>query len=170
ALQDEQWRRQVDERLLWLGYDGRRVRDIASAGACAGNGAGPPTPAGACGARAGHRCGAGLSTRALFAIADHCFGLEPLESMLRWAVKTAPCAQFAAGIAEAIPFRTGSIELMTAAGSLNYVRLDDFFSEAARVLTPDGVIVVYDFGPGRSFRQTPGLDDWFKEFTARYPL
>ncbi|MBV8708299.1 MAG: hypothetical protein JO028_14005, partial [Acidobacteriaceae bacterium] len=30
-------------------------------------------------------------------------------------------------------------------------------------------LVVYDFGPGRSFRDSTSLDQWFVEFTTRYP-
>jgi hypothetical protein len=29
--------------------------------------------------------------------------------------------------------------------------------------------VVYDFGPGRTFRASGGLDEWFEEFSTRYP-
>ena len=68
-----------------------------------------------------------------------------------------------------MPFAAHSFDLMTAAGSLNYVNLDRFFGEAARVLTPDGVLVVYDFSPGKTFRQGAGLEDWFAQFEERYP-
>jgi hypothetical protein len=37
------------------------------------------------------------------------------------------------------------------------------------VLMPGGVLVIYDFSPGKSFRDTAGLDDWFADFCARYP-
>ena len=74
-----------------------------------------------------------------------------------------------AGAAEAIPVHAGSIDLITAAGSLNYADLDLFFLEAARVLRADGRLLVYDFEPGRSFRDSTALDDWFRAFIARYP-
>ena len=114
-------------------------------------------------------CGAGLSTKALEGFAKARIGLEPVEGMLQWAAKVAPGAHFAAGSAEAIPLRDGGADLVTAAGSLNYARLDLFFPEAARVLRPGGVLVVYDFSPGRSFRDAAGLDEWFTEFYRRYP-
>jgi hypothetical protein len=44
-----------------------------------------------------------------------------------------------------------------------------FFREAARVLAPGGVIVVYDFSAGRTFRDSGALDQWFSSFVARYP-
>lgn len=114
-------------------------------------------------------CGAGVSTRALEGFARRCIGLEPVEAMLQWASTTAPFAAFVAGAAEAIPLRDRSVDLITAAGSLNYANLDLFFPEAGRVLTADGVLVVYDFSPGKTFRDTNGLDDWFSKFHYRYP-
>ncbi|HXK04156.1 MAG TPA: class I SAM-dependent methyltransferase [Verrucomicrobiae bacterium] len=114
-------------------------------------------------------CGAGVSTAALHGFARRAVGLEPMESMLRFAAKTAPFAAFLAGTAEAIPLQDSSADVVTAAGSLNYVDLDRFFPEALRVLKPNGVLVVYDFSPGRSFRGAPGLDEWFSGFFERYP-
>jgi hypothetical protein len=78
-------------------------------------------------------------------------------------------ADFVVGRAEAIPFREKSIDLITAAGSLNYADLDLFFPEEVRVLAPKALLVVYDFLPGRSFRDAAGLDEWFSNFTRRYP-
>src|SRR5215831_9523170 len=94
-------------------------------------------------------CGAGVSTKALSGFVRRCIGLEPVESMLKWAPMIAPLAEFAVGTAEAIALRDHSVDLITAAGSLNYADLNLFFVEAARVVTRDGVLVVYDFSPGR---------------------
>jgi SAM-dependent methyltransferase len=114
-------------------------------------------------------CGAGLSTRAMQGLADQCIGIEPAEPMLRAAATTAPGADFVAGRAEAIPLRARSVDLITAAGSLNYTDLPRFFQEAARILVPGGVVVVYDFSPGREFRDSGALAPWFSSFIARYP-
>jgi SAM-dependent methyltransferase len=109
-------------------------------------------------------CGAGVSTRALSVLADECIGIEPAEPMLRWTADVAPGARFAVAAAEALPFPDGCVDVITAAGSLNYADLARFFPEAARVLTHDGVLVVYDFSPGR-----PVGDTWFDRFMLRYP-
>jgi SAM-dependent methyltransferase len=114
-------------------------------------------------------CGAGLSTQPLGRLADLTFGVDVAETMLGWAASVAPDAHFAVGRAEALPVRSGSIGLITAAGSLNYADLDRFFPEAARVLEPGGVVVVYDFSPGRRFPDSSGLDEWFAAFMERYP-
>jgi len=108
-------------------------------------------------------CGAGLSTQALVSFADVAIGMEPVAAMLP---KT---LNFFAGTAEAIPVMNASVDLITAAGSLNYADLNLFFPEAARVLRAGGLLVVYDFGPGRSFRVSRNLDEWFSTFVERYP-
>ena len=63
----------------------------------------------------------------------------------------------------------GCIDLISAAGALNYAPLEEFFSEARRVLTADGMVLVYDFSPGRAFPDSPALEEWFSEFERRYP-
>jgi SAM-dependent methyltransferase len=114
-------------------------------------------------------CGAGVSTKALVDSARSCIGLEPSEAMLKWAPKIAPSAGFVVGSAESIPLRSRAVDLITAAGSLNYVNLDLFFPEAGRVLEPHGILLVYDFSAGRSFRNAASLDEWFYSFHRRYP-
>jgi SAM-dependent methyltransferase len=114
-------------------------------------------------------CGAGISTKALEGFADHCIGIEPAEPMLQWSAGLAPKADFAVGTAEQIPIGAHSVDLITAAGSLNYANLDLFFPEARRVLTSTGVLIVYDFQAGRTFRDSNSLDDWFANFISRYP-
>lgn len=115
-------------------------------------------------------CGAGLSTRPLLDMASVCVGFDPAESMVRAARRVAPDAAFLAAGGEHLPFATGSIDLLVAAGSLNYARdLDAVWPEAARVLAPGGTFAVYDFSPGRSFSDDRALDDWFDAFLERYP-
>jgi ubiquinone/menaquinone biosynthesis C-methylase UbiE len=114
-------------------------------------------------------CGAGLSTKPLTAFAEQCIGLEPSVAMLKLARTIVPGARFVVGMAESLPFRAGSIDLMTAAGSLNYVSLNRFFPEALRVLDRSGFLVVYDYPAGRSFHSSEHLDLWFGRFRARYP-
>src|SRR5260370_5029018 len=114
-------------------------------------------------------CGAGVSTKALIGFAGSCIGLEPSEAMLKWASTIAPSAAFVVGSAEAIPLCSRAVDVITAAGSLNYANLDLFFPEAARVLMQRGILVVYDFSAGSSFRNATTLDEWFSSFQQRYP-
>ncbi len=92
--------------------------------------------------------------------------------MVRTARHVVPGPGFVVAAGEALPFRRASVDLLTAAGSLNYARdLDAIWREARRVLTPTGVMAVYDFSPARSFAepQDRALDAWFETFLARYP-
>ena len=114
-------------------------------------------------------CGSGRSTQPLDRLATKTFGIDVAEAMLAWAASVAPHAHFAAARAEALPIRSASLGLITAAGSLNYARLDRFFPEAARVLEPGGALVIYDFSPGRAFPDAASLDEWFSAFMRRYP-
>lgn len=114
-------------------------------------------------------CGAGLSTGPLSSLAHRVIGLEPAVPMLRSRAITAPEALFLAGRAEALPFRDASVDLIAAAGSLNYADLNLFFPEARRVLVSAGGIAVYDFAPGRRFRDSNDLEVWFSAFMRRYP-
>ena len=114
-------------------------------------------------------CGSGLSTRALQHTAAVRVGIEPVDAMVRVAPQVAPGASFVHTGAEKLPFISAVFDLLTAAGSLNYVDLDSFFPEARRVLTTNGTLLVYDFSQGRSFTDSPALDNWFDEFATRYP-
>ena len=115
-------------------------------------------------------CGAGLSTRPLLDMAARCIGLDPAEAMVRMARRTVPQATFLAAGGEALPLATRSVDLLTAAGSLDYAHdLDAVWREAARILTRGGTLAVYDFSPGRSFKDDEALDRWFDAFRARYP-
>jgi ubiquinone/menaquinone biosynthesis C-methylase UbiE len=115
-------------------------------------------------------CGAGLSTRALQGIARQCLGIDPSAAMVNCAASLVPGASFMVGNAEELPVPSASMNLITAAGSLNYADLSRFFPEAVRALAPGGVLVVYDFSQGRCFRDAPDLDSWFSEFLRRYPM
>ena len=115
-------------------------------------------------------CGAGLSTKALEGFARQRVGLEPAEAMLRWTGEVAPKATFVAGAAEALPIGRGAIDVITAAGSLNFVAgLDRFFREAERVLSSEGILLVYDFSPGSRFGDSMLLKEWTGVFNTRYP-
>jgi len=114
-------------------------------------------------------CGAGRSTAALEPVARHVVGLEPVRGMLAHWRAVAPGASFVVARAEQLPLLARSVDIVTAAGALNYVDLDLFLPELARVLAPDGVMVIYDFSAGRRLRSSDALDAWFAEFERRYP-
>ncbi len=115
-------------------------------------------------------CGAGRSTAALEPLASAAVGLEPVRAMLTHRRAVAPRAGFVVGQAEELPFRAGTFDLVTAAGSLNYADLSRFLPDAGRVLAPGGTLVVYDFSAARRFRDDEALDRWFGAFERRWPF
>jgi SAM-dependent methyltransferase len=117
-------------------------------------------------------CGAGLSTRPLLGLARACVAFDPAESMVRAARRVVPEAAVMVAAAESMPLADRSIDLLTAAGSLNFARdLDAVWPEAARVLSQRGSLAVYDFSAARAFddEPTPVLGAWFEGFLVRYP-
>ena len=59
--------------------------------------------------------------------------------------------------------------LLTAAGSLNWADLEQFFPEAVRVMTATGVLAIYDFSEGKRLRNDARLEEWYAAFKQRYP-
>jgi SAM-dependent methyltransferase len=114
-------------------------------------------------------CGAGLSTAALAPLARRVIGLEPIAAMLAHRRAIAPRAAFIIGRAERLPFAAGSFDLVTAAGSLNYADFPLALAEIARVLTPDGTFLLYDFSTGRHSVSGARLERWFASFEQRFP-
>ena len=126
------------------------------------------------GAESHHRildvgCGAGASTRALAPWANELVGVDPEIQMIRRAREIGGAPSYAVGTAEAIPVASNAVDVLTAAGALNFVDLGRFRAEAARVLRADGVIVVYDFATGRRCAETPELECMYDEFARRWP-
>jgi SAM-dependent methyltransferase len=114
-------------------------------------------------------CGAGRSTAALAPLAATVVGLDPALAMLEHRRSVAAAAHFVVGQTERLPFEDGAFNLVTAAGSINYTDRDLALPELARVLAPDGTLVVYDFSAGRRFSDGPKLEHWYAEFDSRYP-
>jgi SAM-dependent methyltransferase len=89
--------------------------------------------------------------------------------MLAHRLTVAPDARFVVGQAERLPFAARSFDLVAAAGSLNYAVLASALAEIARVLTPAGTFLLYDFSVGRRSVDGDELADWFASFEERFP-
>lgn len=114
-------------------------------------------------------CGAGPSTRAMQPWAASVVGLDPVPAMADAASSVNADARFLVGSAEELPIASGAVDTICAAGSLNFVDLTRFAAEAARVLTVDGVIAVYDFATGSRSADVPELGPVYEEFATRWP-
>jgi len=114
-------------------------------------------------------CGAGGSTAPLAGVVDVAIGIDPSAEMLTAARATGVDAIFCSCHAEALPFQDSSVDLIIAAGSLDFVDLGAALQESGRVLAPDGNFLVYDFGAARRFRTSDDLARWYSTFLDRYP-
>ena len=114
-------------------------------------------------------CGAGASTAALVTHATCVVGIDPSLPMLLQARRRLPTATFVQAKADALPASAASIDLVTAAGSLNYTDIDLSLAELARVLSPNGYLAIYDFSTGRV--QPPGAPSGasFGSFERKFP-
>jgi SAM-dependent methyltransferase len=91
--------------------------------------------------------GTGLSTRPWGEVAEHVVGVEPNEAMRSFAVRASElanvaylgCSSYATGLAAA------SVDIVTAAQSLQWMRPKDLFREVARILRPGGVFCAYNY-------------------------
>jgi SAM-dependent methyltransferase len=114
-------------------------------------------------------CGAGASTATLAPLAERVVGMEPVGTMLAHRRQVAPAAGFVTGSAEGLPFAARSFDLVAAAGSLNYTDLPSALAEVARVLTREGIFLLYDFSEGRRSATGDALATWFASFEQRFP-
>ena len=114
-------------------------------------------------------CGAGSSTAPLVAQARNVMGIDPYLPMLRQARRRLPMPTFVQATAGALPAKTASMDLVTAAGSLNYTDIDASLAEAARVLAPNGHLAVYDFSTGRVLPRDAPSESGFLSFEQRFP-
>jgi SAM-dependent methyltransferase len=114
-------------------------------------------------------CGAGASTAAVRPVADWCLGVDPSPAMVHRAVVAVAGASFAVAAAEALPVVAGSVDLVSAAGSLDFADQAAARAEVVRVLRDGGKALVYDFGTGVRLAGGRTLAGWLDGLRARWP-
>ncbi len=82
--------------------------------------------------------GTGKLTRLLAPTGADIVAVEPVEGMWRVLVASLPGLCVAAGTAEALPLRDGSIDAVTVAQAFHWFDADRAFTELARVVRPGG--------------------------------
>jgi len=114
-------------------------------------------------------CGTGMSSVALLSLAQDVVGVDASLDMLRLA-RRADFLHYLTSVAEALPFRSGSFDLIAACGSMDWVDRDRFVPRAADLLVAGGWLVSLDFGDtGRSV-EVPALRTWYEgSFLRAYP-
>jgi SAM-dependent methyltransferase len=114
-------------------------------------------------------CGTGMSSVALLGLSHHVVGVDASVEMLRLA-RRGDGLHYLASSAEALPFRSGRFDLITACGSIDWVDRSLFMPRAADLLVTGGWLVPLDFGDlGRS-PAMPELERWYEDvFHKAYP-
>lgn len=117
-------------------------------------------------------CGTGASTRPLIRVSRRVIGLDLSLPMLARA-RRVPQTSYVAGWAEALPFRSGTFDLLTVSQAFHWLDRERFLAEALRILDPIGLLVIYDsFFAGRTvdLNDEGRLGSWMREnFWRRYP-
>ena len=89
-------------------------------------------------------CGTGRSARELANFCDHVVGLEPGKSMLYKSEKHIK-VDYVNSFGEQIPIAARSVDVVTLAGSLNYIERIPLVNELVRICRAEAEIIVYDF-------------------------
>ena len=114
-------------------------------------------------------CGTGQSTRILSALANHVVGTDVSRGMLAQAEPTLNVA-YACSSAERLPLLDASFDLLTVALAFHWFDRDPFLTEARRVLSPNGWLVIYDNAFLAEMVGNPAFRSWFVDrYIARYP-
>ena len=89
-------------------------------------------------------CGTGLSCQALTRYCNHVIGIDPSLAMLAEA-RTQPEISYLNADGQRIPLTGNSIDVVTMAGSLNYLDRKLLIAELTRVCRSGAEIAIYDF-------------------------
>ena len=89
-------------------------------------------------------CGTGLSCQALVRYCNQVIGIDPSMAMLRKA-ETQQAITYLNAHGEQIPLTGNSVDVVTMAGSLNYLNRKLLIGELKRICRSGAVIVIYDF-------------------------
>ena len=89
-------------------------------------------------------CGTGYSALALANFCDYVIGVEPAKPMLHYAEKHDK-VNYVNASGEQIPLAARSMDIVTLAGSLNYIELKSLIDELLRICRAGSEVVIYDF-------------------------
>jgi SAM-dependent methyltransferase len=89
-------------------------------------------------------CGTGYSAVAVSKYCSHVYGVEPSDDMLEKAIASDKIT-YLNGSGESLPLPDKSIDIVTFAGSLFYIKSESLIEELRRVCLDQSTIIVYDF-------------------------
>lgn len=105
-------------------------------------------------------CGAGLSTLALKGIAEYVIGVDSSEAMIDSAIKDERIEYYNYP-AEYLPFDQ-EFELITLAGSINWIDRVKFFRESKMLLSHGGFVVIYDNNILGIMEEDSEFENWYQ--------
>ena len=111
-------------------------------------------------------CATGTGQAAL-GLADHfgtVFASDASGGQVRSAARHER-VRYLVALAEAVPLRPRSVDLVTVAQALHWLELPEFYAEARRVLRPSGLLVVWTYGRQRV--DGGAVDDVLNDFYDR---
>jgi ubiquinone/menaquinone biosynthesis C-methylase UbiE len=114
-------------------------------------------------------CGTGQSTTALTSIAERVIGFDISWNMLASAERNER-VRYVQARAESIPLRSGSLPVMSTALAFHWFDRDRFLDEAWRVLSAEGLLLIYSNGFMGIMRENPAFQSWSWEvYPERFP-
>lgn len=114
-------------------------------------------------------CGTGQSSAALTSIAERVIGMDISWNMLANAVGNERI-RYVRARAEAIPFQSGSVPAMSTALAFHWFDREQFLHEAWRVLSAEGLLLVYSNGFMGIMREDPAFQNWSRGvYPERFP-
>ncbi len=121
-------------------------------------------------------CGAGLSTKALKTICTKVTGIDISTEMVCAAKEL--CRQdenidCIVSSAEDLLIEERNIDIVTAAGAIQWIDRDSFLSNLKHMMKENGYLLIYDFAISDQMKENPAYTDWWhtqyiKEFPKPY--
>lgn len=118
-------------------------------------------------------CGAGLSTKALRLICNQVIGSDISPEMISVAKEV--CQQdtnisFIISMAENIPEGISQIDIVTAAGAIQWIDRVSFLKTMKHVMNKNGYMLIYDFAISDQMRQNKAYTHWWhEEYLKEFP-
>lgn len=117
-------------------------------------------------------CGAGLSTKALKLIAKDVTGTDVASSMIDVCKELYgdDSYTFFVAKAEETPIPSKKYDIVTAAGCINWVDRDKFQKNMREILSPGGIVLIYDFAITNRMVGVEEYTTWYnEEYLKRFP-
>ena len=104
-------------------------------------------------------CGTGQSAAALTSVADMVIGLDISWGMLTAAMPNKQI-RYVQARAEAVPFPDGLVPVLSCALAIHWFAREQFLGEAWRILSDEGLLLIYNNGFTGIMREDPAFQNW----------